>query len=146
VAVVSAFQRDAGKLSLDAGLVRPGGLRAGQLGAILAVLAHSTRSDRAAQVILPTGVGKTLVLTMAPYLLRSAKTLVVAPGKLVRDQIIDGFVRLDLPKATGVLPGQIRPPRVQTARHYATKKDWREWQHVDVVSARRMSSVMATLG
>ncbi len=100
---------------------------------MLAVLAHSTRSTEAAQVILPTGVGKTLVLTAVPYLLRSQRTLVVAPGKLVRDQIVDALLRLELAKQTGLLPAEVQSPRVQTVEHLATKEDWREWRNVDVV-------------
>jgi superfamily II DNA or RNA helicase len=118
---------------LDQSLVNAGSLRGGQLGAMHAVLAHASRSRAAAQVILPTGVGKTLVLTMVPYLLRARKVLVVCPGKLVRDQIIAGFLELSLPKSTGLLPPDTRSPRVQTATRLATKEDWREWRQVDVV-------------
>lgn len=42
------------------------GLRKAQIGAAWALAAHFTRSEQPGQVILPTVVGKTAVMTCAP--------------------------------------------------------------------------------
>lgn len=114
-------------------LVHEGGLRRAQLGAAWAICAHDTVSKSPALVVLPTGVGKTLVLCLAPFLVRARRVLVVAPGKLVRTQIATAFETLTDLKTTGVLPEATPPPRVAVAEHRATATDWSEWRRADVV-------------
>ena len=63
------------------------GLREAQLGAAWALGSHWTASASPAQIVLPTGVGKTLVMTLAPFLKPARRVLVVAPGRVLRDQL-----------------------------------------------------------
>lgn len=128
-----AFAAHAGTLRLDRELVDQERLREAQLGACGALLAHASVSERPAQIVLPTGVGKSLVLTVAPYLLRAKRVLVVAPGRLVRDQLATGFRTLEQLTGAGVLPPDTRPPEVRIARTLARPEHWEQWQEADVV-------------
>lgn len=127
------FIEHAGRVRLDQALVIEERLREAQLGAAAALIAHASASDDPAQIVLPTGVGKSLVLTLAPYLLKAERALVVAPARLVRDQLAGGFQNLRLLKDAGVLPEDVPPPTAVVARHRATPEDWQEWQQADVV-------------
>lgn len=118
---------------LDPSLVDSERLREAQLGACSAIVAHAASSDGAAQIVMPTGVGKSLVLTTAPFLLRAERVLVVAPARLVRDQLAHSFKTLDQLKAAGVIADDAKAPSVQIARHQATEKDWEKWTKADVV-------------
>jgi superfamily II DNA or RNA helicase len=129
----SAFQTHAHLVSLDRRLVEEERLREAQLGACGALLAHATVSDAPAQIVLPTGVGKSLVLTAAPYLLRARRALVVAPGRLVRDQLFNGFKTLKQLTDAGMLPQGTPAPQVRMARRLATPEDWEQWASADVV-------------
>lgn len=83
---MSHFQEFGRDTNLAAAVVGPEGLREAQLGALMALAAHSTVSEEPAQLVLPTGVGKTAVAALAPYLLLAERVLVVVPGKLIRSQ------------------------------------------------------------
>jgi superfamily II DNA or RNA helicase len=108
-------------------------LRRAQLGAAWSLSAHGTVSKEPALIVLPTGVGKTLVLCLAPFLLRARRVLVVTPGKLVRAQVASAFETLKDLKDTGVLPASLTPPRVALVENRATSTDWSRWRNVDVV-------------
>lgn len=127
------FKASARRPRLDPALVSAERLREAQLGACSAVVAHASSSEDPAQIVMPTGVGKSLVLTAAPFLLRSEKVLVVAPARLVRDQLADGFRDLHQLKAAGLLPEEVKTPRVQIVRHKASEEDWEKWKGADVV-------------
>ncbi len=118
---------------LDWELVGEHGLRRAQLGAAWSLSAHATISREPALIVLPTGVGKTLVLCLAPFLLRARRVLVVTPGKLVRAQVATAFETLKDLKDTGVLPAELKPPTVALAEHRATSTDWSRWRKADVV-------------
>ena len=110
------------------------GLRAAQLGAIHGVGAHFTiHRDQVAQVVLPTGVGKTLVLTAIPFLLRAERVLVVAPTRVLRDQLAKAFRTLKDLKAAKVV-AEITEPSVATAnRRVSSAGEWRDLAEADVV-------------
>ncbi len=108
-------------------------LRAGQRGALYALLAHFAGShrDTAAQVHLPAGYGKTLVMLLASAILNPReKTLVVCGGMRLREQLHHHFASLygeGAPEqersATGqraweLLDAQERPRRSATQRVY----------------------------
>jgi superfamily II DNA or RNA helicase len=125
--------RDVGShVSVAPSVVSRGGLREAQLGALTAIVAHSTVSDEPAQIVLPTGVGKTAVAALVPYVLQATRALVVVPGKLIRNQVA---AVLDDPSAiaAGVLPDSIPAPVVAVADHWATEEDWERWRDADVV-------------
>jgi superfamily II DNA or RNA helicase len=108
-------------------------LREAQLGALTALVAHSTVSNAPAQLILPTGVGKTAIATLAPYVLGVKRVLVVVPGKLIRSQIAASFIARVGARAAAGLPQGAALPKVAIAEHRASKKDWSRWRRSDVV-------------
>lgn len=76
---------------------------------------------------MPTGSGKTVVLTLAPYLLRSRRVLVVTPSRLVRNQIAEEFKSLSRARATGAVPADLLAPSVHEVRHrIGTVEAWQE--------------------
>ena len=127
------FRRHCSAVTLGWELVDSGQLRKAQLGAAWALSAHSTVSNGPGLVVLPTGVGKTLVLCLAPYLLRARRVLVVTPGRLVRAQVSVAFETLKDLKAAGVLPLDTPTPAVVRVEHRATTADWGDWRKADVV-------------
>lgn len=131
--MASTFERHAKRVRLDRQLVVDERLREAQLGAAGALLAHAATSSEPAQIVLPTGVGKSLVLMLAPYLFRARRVLVVAPGRLVRDQLARGFESLAQLTDAGVLPASTQPPKVEIARKLATEEHWRRWSNAEVV-------------
>lgn len=70
------------------------GLRNSQLGAIAAITSHFTLRDSPALIAMPTGTGKTAVLMLAPFVLRSKRVLIITPSRLVRYQIAEDFKQL----------------------------------------------------
>lgn len=127
------FKATSRRPRLDPALVEAERLREAQLGACSAIVAHASSSDEPAQIVMPTGVGKSLVLTAAPFLLSADKVLVVAPARLVRDQLAQGFKSLSQLKAAGLIPEDAKTPNVRIARHQATEADWEKWKDADVV-------------
>ena len=127
------FQRQRPNVTLGWEQVDSGQLRRAQLGAAWALSAHATISGEPALVVLPTGVGKTLVACLAPFLLSPRRVLVIAPGRLVRDQLAAGFSTLADLVRSGVLPADPPLPRVVTVEHRAERADWPEWRQADVV-------------
>lgn len=113
--------------------VREGRLRKAQLGAMWGLASHAIRSQNPAQIVLPTGVGKTQVLVAAPYLLEARRVLVVAPSRLVRDQLVEEFATLSSTKARQLLPNDVAAPRVAVAGGRATEDDWARWRDFDAV-------------
>jgi superfamily II DNA or RNA helicase len=127
------FKRQRPNLKLGWEQVNNGQLRRAQLGAAWALSAHATVSREPALLVLPTGVGKTLVACLAPFLLSPQRVLVVAPGRLVRDQLAAGFSTLADLSRSGILAADPPLPRVLTVEHRAGRTDWTEWRKADVV-------------
>jgi superfamily II DNA or RNA helicase len=100
------------------------GLREAQRGALHAVVAHRSASDEPAQLVLPTGVGKTLIAVLLPYLLGSERLLVVTPARIVRDQVAHAFRKLEVAKASGALAGDSEPPSVVRADRVCSADFW----------------------
>src|SRR5438132_14236942 len=99
-------------LRLPVGDVRTAGFRLAQIAAIHSVSAHFFNSKQPAIVTMPTGSGKTTVLTAAAFILRPTRVLVLTPSRLVREQIAENFkVLLDLKKITAV-PLELPTPKV----------------------------------
>jgi superfamily II DNA or RNA helicase len=131
--LASYFEARSKQLRLDQELVDQELLREAQLGACGAVVAHASRSEDPAQVVMPTGVGKSLVLTASPFLLAASKVLVVAPARLVRDQLADGFKSLRQLRDAGMASARLKGPRVAVARRRADAEDWKRWEKADIV-------------
>lgn len=93
------------------------GLRNAQLGAMHAIGAHFTIRTDPALVTLPTGTGKTLVLTLAPFLCGAQRVLVVTPGRLVRNQIALDIKALRTARLLGTLDAATPSPRTHELLH-----------------------------
>jgi hypothetical protein len=87
-----------------------------------------------AQLVLPTGVGKTIVAALAPYLLQAERVLFVVPGKLIRSQVVAALRDTQRASNIGVLPRRVRAPKVAVAEHRATEADWSRWERYDAVA------------
>jgi superfamily II DNA or RNA helicase len=86
-------------------------------------------------VVLPTGVGKTLVLTAAPFVARAKRVLVVAPSRVVREQLLDAFTTLHGLKTHDALPYDAGGPEVLAVKGKAKAETWVTALDADVVVA-----------
>jgi superfamily II DNA or RNA helicase len=113
---------------------REGGLYNAQIGAIHSVASHFTINDEPAIVTMPTGSGKTAVLMMTPFLLKSIRVLVITPSSMVRDQITEDFETLGTLIKTRVLHPDISLPKVHELKDRITSvDDWDDLREYDVV-------------
>ena len=88
------------------------GLRAPQLGALHAILAHkSLESDEPVTIVLPTGTGKTETM-LAAYCHEPRRTLVVVPSDSLRTQIGEKFATLGILPEVGAITGTFLTPVV----------------------------------
>ncbi len=108
-------------------------LRDAQRGALHAVAAHRACSDAPAQLVLPTGVGKTLIATLLPYVIKAERVLVVTPARIIRDQVAHSFKTLDTAKKFNVLASETPPPVTVRADHRCTADFWASCESTDVV-------------
>jgi superfamily II DNA or RNA helicase len=94
------------------------GLRAPQLGAVHAVLAHwSTGGNEPATVMMPTGTGKTD--TMVAMLVAAAipRLLILVPSDALRKQIASKFESLGILEGAEVVDATARRPVVGQVQH-----------------------------
>ena len=123
------------------------GLRRAQLGAIHAFASHFTLRSDPALVAMPTGSGKTAVLMIAPFMLRSNRILVVTPSRLVRNQIAELFSDLALLRRAGVIPAAMPSPRVhELTGKISSMEEWEALAAYDVVVATPQSASPALEG
>lgn len=112
------------------------GLRNAQIGAIHAIASYFTiEKEKAAIVVMPTGSGKTAVLMMSPYVLRSKKALVVTPSRMVREQIFEDFSSLDTLIKARVVPKEIEKPVVFELQHLYNSSYEQNCLEADVIVA-----------
>ena len=104
------------------------GMRQPQLGALHAVAAHFTRFSDPAIVTMPTGSGKTAVISAVPFLLRAERVLVLTPSRMVREQIAEEFKGLLDLRRLGVIATSVAAPTVYTVESRIT--DFQEWQNL----------------
>lgn len=109
------------------------GLRKAQMGAAFAVAAHFTCRSDAALVTMPTGSGKSAVMTVVPFLLGSSRILVVTPSKLLREQLASEFLLLKVLRNRLVVPEEMAGPRVHVVTKRVDENAWRAMQDFDVV-------------
>lgn len=90
------------------------GLRAPQLGALHAILAHrSKETGEPITVVMPTGTGKTETM-LAAFCHSPSRTLAVVPSDALRRQIADKFATLGVPPEVGAVTGDFLCPSVLT--------------------------------
>lgn len=112
------------------------GLYNAQLGAIHAIGMHFTTRDDPAVITMPTGSGKTAVLMMTPFVLRSSRVLVITPSRLVREQITEDFRSLVTLRKAGAIPSLIPSPKVFEERNRIDSVSrWEAFREFDVVVA-----------
>lgn len=117
-------------------LAPQGGFRRGQRSAIFSVLAHLSASSTPALTVMPTGTGKTGVIMALPYLLQSARTLIVVPSQLLRSQLADDFRTLRTLTRIGVVPDNATPPRtIEVKKRLTTQAAWQSLRDYDVAVA-----------
>jgi superfamily II DNA or RNA helicase len=92
---------------------RPG-LRTPQVGALHALLAHWTVADDTANVVMPTGTGKTETMIAALVAEGLLPLLVVVPSRALRWQLSRKFLTLGVLPSVGVLPADTPLPTVAT--------------------------------
>lgn len=86
------------------------GLRAPQLGALHAVLAHrSMETADPITIVMPTGTGKTETM-LAVFCHAPRRTLVIVPSDVLRTQIADKFATLGVLTKVGAVTGEFRCP------------------------------------
>jgi superfamily II DNA or RNA helicase len=129
------FRKHAGNLSIGLTGAGDDSLRDAQRGAIWALGAHWTSGDGPAQVVLPTGVGKTLVLTAAPFIARAKRVLVVAPSRVVREQLFDAFATLHGLRTHEAFDYDAGEPNVMVIKGKAKAETWVKALDADVVVA-----------
>lgn len=117
------------------------GFRTGQLGALHAVLAHTSVHEDPAIVCLPTGYGKTSVMMSLPLLMAPARVLVIEPSDALRRQVSSHFRELSTLRRIGAIPQAVPNPLV--LRHEGrpeTEADWQALSRFDVVVSTPGSS------
>lgn len=99
------------------------GLRAPQLGAIYATLAHWKVTQDTGTIVMPTGTGKTE--TMVALLVREQPEclLVIVPTSALRDQIADKFLTFGLLQQFGVIGEGAMLPIVGRIEHQFESSD-----------------------
>ena len=119
------------------------GFRPPQIGALHAVAAHWSISNKPALVVMPTGTGKTEVM-LACMLMRAPKRLLVlVPSDALRAQTVNKFIRLGVLPQLGVLNSAVINPVVGMIRRtFRSKSDVTPLQGCNVI----VSTVAAIQG
>jgi len=137
----SYFNEHSGLLQFPEGKSDGIGLRRAQRGAVFAIGSHFSLSNANALISMPTGTGKTGVLMMSPYLLRSSRTLIITPSRMVRDQIAEECRSLSLLKRLKVLPEDMPYPNVKAVESKILRDEqWDTLTTADVVVTTPMGS------
>jgi len=121
------------------------GLRNAQIGAIHSISSFFTlKETKPALIVMPTGSGKTAVLTMVPFVLKSEKVLVVTPAKMVRQQITEEFSLLKTLDKAEVIADGIPKPEVYEMKHKFENEDLESIKKADVVIATPICALSLT--
>ncbi|MBE8516015.1 DEAD/DEAH box helicase family protein [Amycolatopsis sp. H6(2020)] len=109
-------------------------LRRAQLGAAFAVAAHFSTNQDPALVSMPTGSGKSAVMTLLPFLLGAERVLVVTPSRLLREQLESEFTLLRVLRRAGVIAADLPGPRtISVTKRRQLDSDREELRAFDVV-------------
>jgi superfamily II DNA or RNA helicase len=110
------------------------GFRPGQLGAIHAVLAHTSVHDDPAIVCLPTGYGKTSLMMALPLLMAPLRVLIVEPSDALRRQVYSHFIELSSLRRIGAVGENVPNPSVSKLEgRPASAAAWSSLVQYDVV-------------
>lgn len=87
-------------------------LRNAQHGAIFSIASYYSVKNENSLICMPTGTGKTTVIMIAPYILKSKKVLIITPSILVRSQIANDFQNLSTLKKINVFTELTPLPKI----------------------------------
>lgn len=111
-------------------------LREAQAGAYWAICSHFTVKETPAVVVMPTGSGKTAVITLIPYNISNSRILIIVPSIVIKDQIEREFRTLQIARDTNCLPIDIQPPNIYLVTHQlSTLEQWQNLYEYDVIIA-----------
>ncbi|MCB4320621.1 DEAD/DEAH box helicase family protein [Alcaligenes sp. 13f] len=130
------FQDNASRLIIREGTAPNSGLRRGQVGALHALAAHFIERHEPAIVSLPTGYGKTAVLTAACFLLQARRVLIVTPTAPLRSQAVKAFQGLETLRRLTALPTEADLAGPQVAiieQRISAPEEWQALEQFDVV-------------
>ena len=130
------FQENSSRLLIQEGTEPNRGLRRGQVGALHGLAAHFIERHEPAIVSLPTGYGKTAVLTAACFLAQARRVLVVTPTSPLRAQTARAFQTLETLRRLAALPPEsdLPGPQVKAIEsRIGTLTEWRALEEFDVV-------------
>ncbi|HHW4725320.1 TPA: DEAD/DEAH box helicase [Legionella pneumophila] len=130
------FQQYSSLLEIREGLTPNAGLRRGQVGALYALAAHFIERNEPAIVSLPTGYGKTAILTGICFLMQAKRVLVVTPTNALRTQITKAFQSLETLRRLNILPREDKlvGPKVIAIEHRINSvSGWKDLEEYDVV-------------
>jgi superfamily II DNA or RNA helicase len=133
---VTYFRENASRLIIREGTAPNSGLRRGQVGALHALAAHFIERHEPAVVSLPTGYGKTAVLTAACFLLQAQRVLVVTPTSPLRSQAARAFRTLETLRRLTALPSEaelVGPKVVTVEERIGSLAEWQALSDFDVV-------------
>lgn len=108
-------------------------LRPPQIGAYMAVCSHFTCNNESAIVVIPTGVGKTVTMTLFPFGLKSKRILIIAPSKTVRGQIAEEFKTLNKLRQFNIFNNANNPNVLEIKKSISNDEDWNNLKNFDVV-------------
>lgn len=128
------FQARSRAISLHRRDTNNDGLRNSQFGAVHAIAAHFTTSNRPGIISMPTGSGKTEVMILAPFVLGVERVLVISSGRLICDQLEEKFRSLSILPDIDVLDvaENERPEVIQVPKRRQDERDWMELVGHDV--------------
>lgn len=112
------------------------GLRRGQVGALFALGAHFIERREPAIISLPTGYGKTALMTAAGFVLKARRILVITPTAALRSQALRAFSEMEALRKLGCLPhiDDLPSPGVAAVEAKLTSKEaWEGLRKFDVV-------------
>ena len=110
IQLVGVFEHLGGSCGFLLPPERRDGFREAQVAAVHAIVGHFWDQRTPALVVMPTGSGKTAVMLAASIALRAKRVLVVAPSRLLREQLVEKFSTLDpLRTRLGALDVPISP-------------------------------------
>lgn len=143
------FQENSHRLTIREGVAPNTGLRRGQVGALYALAAHFIERQEPAIVSLPTGYGKTAVLTAACFLARARRVLVVTPTNPLRVQATRAFRTLETLRRLTALPSEaelVAPSVIAVEERIGSLAEWQALEGYDVVVCTPHSASPETEG
>lgn len=107
-----------------------------QFGAYWSCIAHFTASHEPALLSIPTGAGKTALMTALSFGLSARRVLVINPSEVLRGQLAEQFQALEHLRNWGSIAETRGGPRVFNNEHrLGTTREWKALEAFDVICA-----------